>query len=86
MGNFTVHVWTCTVMEARVGLGQSLADLNLCLCQKAAFILSFDALSLFDVTVTSRINNPENIPPFFVLICSDEDSRKIVLIDLSNMD
>lgn len=64
MGNFTVHVWTCTAMGARVGVGQSLADFSLCLCQKAAFILSVDALSLFDVTVTSRINNPENIPVF----------------------
>lgn len=56
----------CTVTEARVGLGQSLADFRLCLRQKAAFILSVDALSLFDVTVTSRVNkilhNPENIP------------------------
>lgn len=71
-------------MMARAGL--SLADFSLCLCQKAAFILSVDALSLFDVTVTSRINNPKSISLFFVLIHSDEDSWKIVLIDLSNMD
>lgn len=69
-------------MMARAGL--SLADFSLCLCQKAAFILSVDALSLFDVT--SRINNPKSISLFFVLIHSDEDSWKIVLIDLSNMD